>query len=198
MLKRRHLDEGVSRKFLSQRLRFLVRHAYKNVGLYRTKYDEACVKPADIRSVEDIHKLPIITKDDLRRSFPQDILAQNKKIKNCFTVSTTGHTGTPVRIYKSKRLLRLASTGLLLSLPILPRIIESWAGCKTKRRITIILPVDDEYDVYRILKHTLDLTQFLGGFLQYIDAVENPREHIRIKERGIYRRSIKTKHYYLY
>ena len=43
-----------------------VRHVYDHVEYYRKKMDEKGVKPEDIKSVEDIHKLPFLKKDDLR------------------------------------------------------------------------------------------------------------------------------------
>lgn len=52
----------------SERLVEQVKHVYKNVEFYRNKMDEAGVKPEDIHGIEDLHKLPFITKDDLRGS----------------------------------------------------------------------------------------------------------------------------------
>ena len=50
----------------SEKLVKQVRHVYEHVAPYRKKMDEAGVKPEDIHGIEDLHKLPFITKDDLR------------------------------------------------------------------------------------------------------------------------------------
>ena len=42
-----------------------VKHVYENVKYYRDLMDEKGVKPEDIKGVEDIHKLPFLSKDDL-------------------------------------------------------------------------------------------------------------------------------------
>jgi phenylacetate-CoA ligase len=52
-----------------------VRHAYANVPLYTRKFDEAGVHPDDIRSLEDVAKLPFTTKEDLRQTYPFGMFA---------------------------------------------------------------------------------------------------------------------------
>ena len=62
-------------KLQNERLVKQVKHVYDNVPYYRNKMEEAGVSPEDIRSVEDLHKLPFITKDDLRDAYPYGLLA---------------------------------------------------------------------------------------------------------------------------
>lgn len=52
----------------SERLVAQVKHVYENVPYYREKMDAAHVKPEDIHGVEDLHKLPFLSKADLRIS----------------------------------------------------------------------------------------------------------------------------------
>nr|WP_193570890.1 phenylacetate--CoA ligase PaaK [Diaminobutyricibacter tongyongensis] len=58
-----------------ERLRWTVRHAYENVPLYTRKFDEAGVRPGDIRSLDDVALLPFTTKDDLRETYPFGMFA---------------------------------------------------------------------------------------------------------------------------
>lgn len=58
-----------------ERLQWSVRHAYENVPLYRRKFDDAGVAPSDVRSLEDVQKLPFTTKDDLRQTYPFGMFA---------------------------------------------------------------------------------------------------------------------------
>lgn len=52
-----------------------VRRVYERVPLYRKRMDEAGVSPADIRSVDDLHKLPFTYKQDLRDTYPYGMFA---------------------------------------------------------------------------------------------------------------------------
>ena len=57
------------------RLQEIVTYAYGHVPFYKKKYDEAGVKPSDIHTLEDINKLPFVTKADLRDNYPYGLLS---------------------------------------------------------------------------------------------------------------------------
>ncbi|MBR3716021.1 MAG: phenylacetate--CoA ligase [Clostridia bacterium] len=79
----------------SERLVKQVKHVYENVPYYKNLMDEKGVKPEDIKGVEDLHKLPFITKDDLREAYPYGMLA--KPLSECVRIqSTSGTTGKRV------------------------------------------------------------------------------------------------------
>lgn len=79
----------------NERLVKQVKHVYDNVPYYREKMEEKGVSPEDIRSVEDLHKLPFLTKDDLRDAYPYGLMA--KPLKDCVRIqSTSGTTGRRV------------------------------------------------------------------------------------------------------
>ena len=72
-----------------------VRHVYDNVKYYRDLMDAKGVKPEDIKSVDDIKKLPFLTKDDLRKAYPYGLLGTD--LKDCVRIqSTSGTTGKRV------------------------------------------------------------------------------------------------------
>ena len=72
-----------------------VKHVYENVKYYRDLMDKKGVKPEDINGVEDIKKLPFISKADLRESYPYGLLGTD--LKNCVRIhSTSGTTGKRV------------------------------------------------------------------------------------------------------
>ncbi|MEN6578765.1 MAG: hypothetical protein ABFD90_20640 [Phycisphaerales bacterium] len=93
------LDERELREFQQQRLREIVRYAYDQVELYNRKWRQVGVHPDDIKTLADLKKLPIVTKDDFRQGFPNDILSKEFKPEDCYTVGTSGSTGTPVRLF---------------------------------------------------------------------------------------------------
>lgn len=82
-------------KLQSKRLIEQVRHVYQNVAFYRNRMDEMGVRPEDINGIEDLHKLPFITKDDLRDQYPYGLLGVPKE--DCVRIqSTSGTTGRRV------------------------------------------------------------------------------------------------------
>lgn len=78
-----------------ERLVKQVKHVYDNVPYYREMMDAKGVKPEDIKSTADLHKLPFITKADLRDAYPYGLLA--KPLEECVRIhSTSGTTGRRV------------------------------------------------------------------------------------------------------
>ncbi len=79
----------------SERLVKQVRHVYENVPYYRDLMDKKGVTPDDIQSVDDLHKLPFLSKADLRDAYPTGMLAV--PMKDCVRIhSTSGTTGRRV------------------------------------------------------------------------------------------------------
>lgn len=72
-----------------------VRRVWENVPYYRKKMEKKGVTPDDIKGIEDLHKLPFISKDDLRDAYPYGLLA--RPLSDCVRIhSTSGTTGRRV------------------------------------------------------------------------------------------------------
>ena len=83
------------KKLQSEKLVKQVKHVYENVPYYRNLMDEKGVKPEDIKGIEDLHKLPFLSKSDLRDAYPYGLLA--KPLSECVRIhSTSGTTGRRV------------------------------------------------------------------------------------------------------
>ena len=79
----------------NKRLVKQVQHVWDHVPYYRKKMEEQGVTPADIHGVEDLHKLPFLSKDDLREAYPYGLLGM--PLKDCVRIhSTSGTTGKRV------------------------------------------------------------------------------------------------------
>ncbi|HIQ58148.1 MAG TPA: phenylacetate--CoA ligase [Candidatus Merdivicinus intestinavium] len=76
----------------NERLVKQVRHVYEHVPYYRSLMEKKGVTPDDIRSVDDLHKLPFLTKDDLREAYPYGLLAvpRSEVVRIQSTSGTTG------------------------------------------------------------------------------------------------------------
>ena len=86
------------RKLQSERLVAQVKHVYNDLPYYRNLLDAKGVKPEDIHGVEDLHKLPFLSKADLRNCYPEGMRAVPKS--ECVRIhSTSGTTGKRVMAF---------------------------------------------------------------------------------------------------
>ena len=86
------------KKLQSEKLVKQVQWVWDRVPYYRAKMEAKGVTPADIKGVEDLHKLPFLSKDDLRDQYPAGLLAV--PLKDCVRIhSTSGTTGRRVVVY---------------------------------------------------------------------------------------------------
>ena len=87
------LPSGLQSRLCEKRLIRSIRHAYENVPFYRRKYDETGVDINTIRTLDDIKRLPFVTKDEIRENFPETIVARGINVDACHYSATTGSTG---------------------------------------------------------------------------------------------------------
>ncbi len=81
----------------SERLRDTVERVYQNVAFYRTKMQALGVEPCDIKTIDDIVKLPFTTKKDLRDNYPFNLCAapQSEFVR---IHASSGTTGKPTAV----------------------------------------------------------------------------------------------------
>lgn len=97
------------RRLQDSRLVEQVRYVWDNVPYYRHKMEEKGVRPEDIRSIDDICKLPFLKKDDLRDAYPDGLRGAPKK--DIVRIhSTSGTTGKRVVAYYTREDLELWDT----------------------------------------------------------------------------------------
>jgi phenylacetate-CoA ligase len=86
------------KKYRDKAFKNIVKYAY-TVPLYHTIYKRAGIHPNDIRRIDDIVKLPFVTKDDMRENFPDKIIPVGYNKNKGHVICTGGTTGKPVSIY---------------------------------------------------------------------------------------------------
>ena len=85
------------RELQLKRLKETVKKLYENVPFYQNKFKELKIKPTDIKTLEDIRKLPLTTKDDLRNNSPFGMMATS--LDNCIELhASSGTTGIPITV----------------------------------------------------------------------------------------------------
>lgn len=86
----------------NEKLRRLVAEAYANVPYYREMMDGRGLKPADIREVADLVKLPLLTKDVLRANRGERMLNRSIPMQDLVIARTSGTSGQPTQFYMSR------------------------------------------------------------------------------------------------
>lgn len=107
LLKRAHWDEHKLRKFQEEKLRSMVNYAYENVPYYNTLFKNMGLSPDQIKSLDDLNKIPILTKEEIIAN-PQLFISKEYKDVPLRSHSTSGSTGKPLVVYihESEDLLR--------------------------------------------------------------------------------------------
>lgn len=85
-----------------ERLAIVIRNAYENIPFYRNLMSGQKLVPADIRGPEDLWKLPVISKDVLRRAEHGTVVSRNLGKQELISCASSGSTGTPFRYVVTK------------------------------------------------------------------------------------------------
>lgn len=82
------------RSFQEARLHEAIDYAYRNSAFYRELFDSCKIRPADIRTIEDLRRLPVTTKQDLQLRNRDFLCVDSSQIVDY--VTTSGTLGEPV------------------------------------------------------------------------------------------------------
>jgi phenylacetate-CoA ligase len=110
------------RELQDEKLRRMVRHAYRNVSYYRALMQARHLRPDDIRGQADLHRLPMLAKSDLRRHLCFDLLSDNHDKADVIRITTSGRDGEPLVCYADRQALELRAALALRG--------SEWTGCK--------------------------------------------------------------------
>lgn len=101
-------DRKELEKLQKERLLSLVRRVYDKVPFYKEKFNQIGINPEDVKSLEDLKKLPFTVKDDLRKNFPYKLFAEPLK-KVVRIHASSGTTGIPTVVGYTKNDIKLWS-----------------------------------------------------------------------------------------
>lgn len=129
--------------YQDERLRAIVKHAYEAVPFYRRRFDEYKLKPSDIRGHDDLPKLPLLTRADIRTHF-DDLRSRSVSRGSMRTGHTSGTTGTPLTVGYDADTVWMAYAALDRH--------YRWAGCRLARdgdriavaRGNVIVPLEQK------------------------------------------------------
>ncbi len=110
-------------------MRDLISHAYDSVPFYHRRLDELGLKPKDFQRLNDLFRLPVLTKNDVRDHFPE-LTATNTDPRSVTIGRTGGTTGVPLKFY-------LDHTQVAMDHAITMRQWE-WAGYRPGDRVVFL------------------------------------------------------------
>ncbi|MGC1120887.1 MAG: hypothetical protein WBA22_07310 [Candidatus Methanofastidiosia archaeon] len=86
------------KRFQEKRLRYIVDFAYRNTLLYKEKFRNAGIKPSDIKTLDDLKKIPPTTKAEVKGGYPSRSVATGFSEENCAVESTSGASGSVLKV----------------------------------------------------------------------------------------------------
>ena len=96
-MKMEKMSHGKLKELQLKRLKETVHLVYENVPFYKKKFKDLKLKPEDIKTLDDVRKLPFTTKDDLRNNAPFGMMATS--LDNCIELhASSGTTGIPITV----------------------------------------------------------------------------------------------------
>jgi phenylacetate-CoA ligase len=110
------LPPDAIREYQEKRLRKLLAHAYHKVAFYREAFDARGLKPEDIQTLEDLLKLPTITKALIRENLHLGLMSVDYDKSKVLRITTSGSTGEPLVVYVEKKQLELRWAATIRSL----------------------------------------------------------------------------------
>jgi phenylacetate-CoA ligase len=152
----------------------MLKYSY-NVHLYKNKYNEFNIKFKEIKGIEDISKLPIISKKDIQQNYPDKILPSNLRKFDAEFAVTSGSSGSPVGLFFEPILqIKYMSSWA--------RILHAYNEKWIKTKITVLLDRGSFNNQYhqKILKKNkfnpsiinYQIPRFVKN-VQLLDATEN-------------------------
>jgi len=93
-------------EYQNEKLRPLIKHCYENVPYYRSVMESRKLRPADIRTVDDLLKLPVLERETVRDKLAQ-LKAANFKPAELISGFTSGTTGSPLQLYWDNQICRV-------------------------------------------------------------------------------------------
>jgi phenylacetate-CoA ligase len=107
LLASQYLPPEKLRDLQERKLRRLITHAYYHVAYYRERMDALGLTPSDVRNLEDLRKLPLLGKDDVRENLHFDLLSDNHEKRKILKITTSGSTGEPFVCYADQHQLEI-------------------------------------------------------------------------------------------
>jgi len=163
------------KEYQNDKLKLLIDHCYQNVPYYKKIMDENKLAVTDIRSVDDLYKMPILTRKDVKRNF-LTLTARNFKLSQLTIGHTSGTTGSPLEFYYDRNICLVKN--------VVDWRQKMWARINPGDKIAfflgrVIVPISQKKPPFwrsnRILNHMFFSSFHLSGdnIEKYINKLEH-------------------------
>lgn len=167
------INQEALQRYQDTQVRRLMRFA-GSVPLYQEKFKVAGIDPSTITGTHDLHRLPFVTKDDLKRHYPAGIVSSKTKKESLIEVSTSGTTGKVLPLY-------VDLLDIVMGLFAYMRTLHEYEFSIWKDKITIIgdfAPHTAESGyVTRGLQPRFNLTRVFKN-IQWLNTNDDPKKII--------------------
>jgi len=156
---RLYYDSEKMKKYQTNALKKTIDYAQKT-KLYNDKFKKAGFKTEDIQNIEDIKRMPFVTKQDLRDYKTEESLPKNFNIDKGFKVDTSGSTGKPVSVYRDVN-------SLALEFALTTRPLKMYGLSPSKSKITNIgdFSIPNSYDEECVINGFYSNLGFLSPYI---------------------------------
>lgn len=119
-----------------RKVKRILTHAYKNTVFYKQRFDDIRLDPTNFQSPEEILKIPILTKRDIRSNL-SGMLASNYSEKELHSSETGGTTGVKIKFYRDNYCLARKTAATIRH--------EKWTGWDIGDRVGLVWPARQDY-----------------------------------------------------
>ena len=98
LMKNTHMSKEKLLNLQHDSLKKVVKNAYENTPYYNRLFKQLHLSPQDIKTVKDLNRIPIISKQDIRENI-NDLISRNYDIGKLTEYETSGSTGNPLPVY---------------------------------------------------------------------------------------------------
>lgn len=141
------------REYQWKKIVTLLQHAYDNVPYYRRIFHARSVTPDDIKSFDDLERLPVLTKLQIRENFG-DLVAQNVSPAKLILDATGGSTGEPLHYYQDRHCRQSSAAAIMLGW-------YEFAGCSYGDRCAVLWGAErDVHSDFTLLERTRQLVRY--------------------------------------
>jgi phenylacetate-CoA ligase len=159
-------------------LKSIINYAYDHSKFYKTRFDDNGISPNDINTFNDIEKIPILSKDDIRNNL-QTMISDEYTIENLRYKRTGGSTSVPLKIYVDPKAFRFKNAATARH--------NLWAGYERGDKMAAIWgDTDKKYSfkekIYNLLKNRVIYLDSLNmddeNILKFIEKIRDHKPKI--------------------
>lgn len=121
LLKTQYYSRQELMSYQDEKLKELIQHAYATVPYYRNIFHERGLIPSDIKTQEDIYKLPLLTKEQIKKNF-KSLISDKYNSRELKYGHTSGTTGSPLEVCYDPAVIYITYAALDRQ--------YQWAGCR--------------------------------------------------------------------